>query len=100
MILEIVTWKIKPGQEREFENGFRQAQRYLANAAGYCSHQLQRCIEEPGKYLLLVNWEKLEDHTEGFRQSSEYLEYRALISPYYEPGATMEHYAPVQQEKS
>ena len=83
--------------EVEFEKAFEKAQRFLENAKGYKSHQFKRCIEEPNKYILLVNWETLEDHTKGFRQSEEYLEYRTLINQYYEPNAIMEHYEAVYE---
>jgi heme-degrading monooxygenase HmoA len=39
--------------------------------AGYVSHELQRCLEVENKYVLLVRWERLEDHTEGFREHFE-----------------------------
>ena len=52
MILKVVTWNIKPNMEREFELAFDKAQKYLANAKGYKSHQFQRCIETFNKYIL------------------------------------------------
>ena len=97
MILEIVTWTIKPNMEPRFEAAFEQAQTFLENAKGYKSHQFSRCIEETNKYTLLVNWGTLEDHTDGFRQSEQYLEYRALISEYYEPGAILKHYEAIYE---
>ncbi len=59
---------------------------------GYISHQLQRCIETPSRYILLVRWETLEDHTEGFRRSSEYQEWKNLLHHYYDPFPEVEHY--------
>ena len=92
MVLELVTWNIKAGFEHEFELAFDQAQVILSEMDGYLSHQLQKCIEEPGRYILLVHWNEIEDHTEGFQKSGKYQEYRSLIKPYYEPNATLEHY--------
>lgn len=96
MILEIVQWTVKPNQESEFEAAFTVAQEILSGMAGYISHQFQKCIESPKKYILLVEWETLEDHTVGFRGSDQYQEYRALLKPYYEAGAILEHYRMVQ----
>ncbi len=83
--------------EEEFELSFDRAQKILSSMKGYRSHQLQKCIEKPNRYSLLVNWESLEDHTVGFRKSAEYQEYRSMLNEYYEPGATMEHYEMVYE---
>ena len=92
MILEVAILNVKPGQEREFEAAFGRAQGIIASMPGYVSHQLQHCIEKPVRYLLLVNWETLEDHTVGFRQSAQYQEWRDLLHGFYEPFPDVQHY--------
>ncbi len=92
MILEVALLDVKPGLQGEFEAAFGQAQRIITGMPGYISHQLQRCLETPDRYLLLVNWERLEDHTEGFRQSAQYEEWRALLHHFYEPFPEVQHY--------
>jgi heme-degrading monooxygenase HmoA len=92
MILEVAILNVKPGQEREFEAAFGKAQVIIASMPGYVSHQLQNCIEEPGRYLLLVNWETLEDHTVGFRESAQYQEWRRLLHHFYDPFPEVQHY--------
>jgi heme-degrading monooxygenase HmoA len=72
MILEVATLDVKPGEEAKFEEAFSIAQRIISALPGYLSHQLQRCIENPHRYILLVNWQTLQDHTLGFRGSAEY----------------------------
>jgi heme-degrading monooxygenase HmoA len=62
---------------------------------GYISHQLQRCLEKSNRYALLVNWEKLENHTKGFRESPEYQKWRKLLHHFYEPFPEVEHYSVV-----
>ena len=71
MILEVAILDVKPGLEAEFEQAFNKAQQIIASMHGYISHELKACIEQPSRYLLLVNWETLEDHTVGFRESEE-----------------------------
>ena len=66
---------------------------------GYVSHQLQRCLEVPEQYLLLVNWRRLEDHTVGFRQSPEYREWSRLLHRFYDPFPTVEHFEEVFEGK-
>lgn len=79
MILEVAILDVKPDMEKEFEQNFAKAQAIISSMKGYVSHQLQRCMENPGRYILLVNWQTLEDHEIGFRQSAEYQEWKALL---------------------
>ncbi|MCF6189530.1 MAG: antibiotic biosynthesis monooxygenase [Cocleimonas sp.] len=95
MILEVATLDVKPKQEQAFEAAFAEAQLIIASMRGYISHQLQKSIENPNRYILLVNWETLEDHTVGFRESAGYQEWRALLHHFYDPFPTVEHYASI-----
>lgn len=95
MILEIAPLHIKAGQEDAFEAAFRQAQRIVSSMPGYVSHDLQRCIERPGEYMLHVVWQTLEDHETGFRQSAGYQEWKALLHHFYEPFPVVSHYRAV-----
>lgn len=95
MILEVATLDVRPGQEAAFEAAFRQASGIIANMPGYVSHQLQRCLERPNRYVLLVNWQALEYHTVGFRGSPGYQEWKALLHHFYDPFPTVEHYTMV-----
>lgn len=95
MILEVAMLQIRPGQAAQFEQAFARAQVIIAAMPGYLAHQLQRCLEEPDKYLLLVNWQQLEDHTIGFRQSPQYQQWRQLLHHFYDPFPTVEHFAQV-----
>lgn len=95
MILEAAPLYIKAGQEDAFEAAFRQAQRIISSMPGHVSHDLQRCIERPGEYMLLVVWQTLEDHEAGFRQSAGYQEWKALLHHFYEPFPVVSHYRAV-----
>lgn len=95
MILEVAILDVKPGQEAEFEQAFAQAQHIIASMKGYLSHQLQKCQEKDSRYLLLVNWETLQDHTEGFRGSKEYQNWKQLLHHFYEPFPEVEHYSKI-----
>jgi heme-degrading monooxygenase HmoA len=92
MILEVAILNVKLGQEREFESAFDRAQAIIASMPGYLSHQLHSCIEQSGRYLLLVNWKTLEDHTVGFRESAQYQHWRRLLHHFYDPFPEVEHY--------
>ncbi|MEH6908396.1 antibiotic biosynthesis monooxygenase [Bacillus sp. AFS006103] len=99
MILESAMLQVKPGMEQEYEESFRKASKIISTMKGYISHELQRCMEVEGKYLLLVKWESLEDHTVGFRQSNEYQEWKALLHRFYHPFPTVEHFEKVNLSK-
>ncbi|WP_404328564.1 antibiotic biosynthesis monooxygenase family protein [Mesobacillus maritimus] len=96
MILEAVMLQVKQGKEKEYEEAFLEASKIISSMKGYISHELQRCIEVKGKYLLLVKWETLEDHTVGFRQSKEYREWKKQLHHFYDPFPTVEHFENVQ----
>ncbi|MFT4614741.1 MAG: heme-degrading monooxygenase HmoA [Bacteroidia bacterium] len=95
MIQELAILDVRPGQETEFEAAFAQAQSIIAQMPGYLEHSLQHCVEKPSRYLLLVQWRTLEDHTEGFRRSPQYQRWRALLHHFYEPFPEVEHYRSV-----
>ncbi len=95
MILESAPLQVRPGQEADFEAAFLRAQAIIASMPGYRSHELQRCLERPGHYLLLVRWRSLEDHEQGFRKSAGYQQWKALLHHFYDPFPVVLHYEPV-----
>jgi heme-degrading monooxygenase HmoA len=95
MILEAVMLNVKPGTEQDFEDAFPQASPLVASMNGYISHELHKCLEVSGKYLLLVKWETLEAHTVGFRSSPEYQIWKQLLHHFYEPFPMVEHFEPI-----
>ena len=95
MILEVATLDVRQGEEAAFELAFAQAQEIISGTSGFLSLELQRCLERNNRYILLVRWKSLEDHTVGFRGSSEYLRWKALLHHFYDPFPTVEHYSAV-----
>ncbi len=95
MILEVAILYVKAGEEEQFEEDFKVAGQYISAVEGYVGHTLKKCIEQNNKYILLVDWEKLEDHTIGFRTSEQYQEWRKLLHHYYDPFPVVEHYEAV-----
>lgn len=95
MILEVAVLNVISGQEEKFEIAFAEAQKIIAMQKGYLSHRLDRCIEVINRYILLVEWETLEDHTVGFRGGADYPKWRALLHHFYDPFPTVEHYQPI-----
>jgi heme-degrading monooxygenase HmoA len=95
MVLEVAILNVISGKEKEFEQDFQRAGQYISASKGYIKHSLRKCIEQQNKYILLVEWNKLEDHTIGFRQSTHYLDWKRLLHHYYDPFPTVEHFVSV-----
>jgi heme-degrading monooxygenase HmoA len=95
MILEHACLDVVKGEEDRFEEAFERAQAIISSMPGFRSLRLERCLETRSRYLLLVEWDRLEDHTEGFRGSSEYQEWRRLLHTFYDPFPVVEHYEPL-----
>ncbi len=92
MILEVAILNVRSARSREFEIAFAKASPIIASMRGYISHELHRCIEVPNRYLLLVRWQTLEDHTTGFRRSPEYDQWKQLLHHFYDPFPMVEHF--------
>lgn len=95
MILEAAPLQVRPGQSRAFEAAVNEAQAIIASMPGHLSHELQRCIEREGHYLLLVRWTSVAAHEEGFRKSPQYQRWKQLLHHFYDPFPTVNHYEQV-----
>ncbi len=92
MILEVAMLQVRSGQEAEFELAFEKAQSIISSMPGYIEHELQRCLEVVGKYILLVRWQSVKDHEIGFRQSPQYQDWKQLLHHFYNPFPVVEHF--------
>ena len=89
-MLEVATLNVRAGEAAD-SNIFRATHR-SCRSYRLLSHEFRRCIERPGRYILLVKWRTLEDHTVGFRGSAAYQSWKARLHHYYDPFPTVEHY--------
>lgn len=97
MITEHAILPVRTGAEDDFEAAMAQALPIIRRQPGCLAAQLQRCLEQPSAYLLLVEWERLEDHEEGFRLSADYQEWRALTHHFYETFPAVRHFRGVDE---
>lgn len=95
LVVEHVVLPVIVGREVEFETAFAEAQHIVLSMPGCREVSLSRGVEHPNTYLLLIRWDTVEDHEIGFRQSPEYLEWKALLHHFYDPFPTVEHYTEV-----
>ena len=92
MILEHAILDVKPEHMKAYEAALKKALPFISATPGFIKLDVRACLETPGRYLLLVEWEKLSDHTIEFRQSERYAEWKKLLHPFYAPFPTVEHY--------
>jgi heme-degrading monooxygenase HmoA len=95
MVIEIAQIDIKPGMEAEFEAGAAKAVPFFQRSKGCRGMELQRGVETPNRYRLIVHWDTIENHTVDFRNSPEFLEWRKLVGHCFVSGPVVEHTKPV-----
>jgi heme-degrading monooxygenase HmoA len=93
MILEHADITIAPGQQAAFDAALqRGVETVISRAKGFVGFQVHRGIESPERYLLLIRWETLENHTVDFRQSPAFQEWRAIVGPFFAKPPVVEHF--------
>jgi len=93
MILEVAEVHIKADTGEAFAEAVQQSIKdYISVTDGYISAELQRSIEDPTRFLLMIQWETLEAHTVNFRQSARFDKHRALISPFFAEAPFVQHF--------
>jgi heme-degrading monooxygenase HmoA len=95
MIREHALLPVRPELSAEFEPAVAQALPIIRSMPGCQRAEVSRCVEESNLYLLLVEWERLEDHDPGFRESDQYSEWRSLLHRFYDPFPTVRHFQPL-----
>ncbi|WP_225729531.1 MULTISPECIES: antibiotic biosynthesis monooxygenase [unclassified Nocardia] len=95
MIIEHALLPVRPDATADFEAAFAEARHIISAMPGFRGLSLSHCVERPGTYLLLVEWDRLSDHTEGFRGSPEYLRWKELLHHFYDPFPEVWHFDPV-----
>jgi heme-degrading monooxygenase HmoA len=94
MILEFADIRIQPGRQAEFDIAIRHGvETVIAPAHGFRAYQVRRGIEDPQRYMLTILWDTLEDHTEGFRGSPAFAQWRAIVGPFFAQPPHVEHFA-------
>ena len=93
MILEVAEFRIKPGAQADFDAAIKRGvETVIAKAKGYRGYKVQKGIDSPERYLLMIHWDTVENHTVDFRQSPAFQEWRAFVSPYFAAPPVAEHF--------
>lgn len=94
MILEIADIRIHPGQQADFDAAItRGLAQVITKAKGYVRHSVQKGIETQERYVLMIEWETLENHTVDFRESAAFQDWRAIVGPFFAAPPNVEHFS-------
>jgi heme-degrading monooxygenase HmoA len=93
MILEIADIRITPGKQAEFDAAIlRGLETVVSRATGFRGWKVNKGIESPERYVLMIFWETLENHTVDFRQGPLFAEWRAIVGPFFAQPPQVEHF--------
>jgi heme-degrading monooxygenase HmoA len=99
MVLEVADIRVSAGQQTDFEAAVGLGlETVLSKSPGFVSYEIRRCLETPERYLLLIEWRKLEDHTVGFRESEAYPQWSAIVRPFFAEAPHVEHFDLIGQK--
>jgi len=92
MVLEIADIAVLPGTEDDFGAAVRDGIRFASDTPGFRSAQLKRSVETPSRFVLLIEWDNLEAHTVGFRESENFTRWREIVGPFFDGPPRVEHF--------
>ncbi len=93
MILELADLCIHPGKQAEFDAAIvKGVESVIAKAKGFRGYKVNKGIESPERYLLMIFWDTVENHTVDFRQSPAFQQWRAIVGHYFAAPPVVEHY--------
>lgn len=93
MILELADIRIQPGKQAQFDAAIRNGvETVISKAKGFRGYKINKGIETPERYILMIFWETLENHTVDFRESPAFQDWRALVGPFFAAPPAVEHF--------
>ena len=98
MILEVADIRIQPGQQAAFDEAIQRGLKtVISRAKGFKGWKVNKGIESPERYLLMIFWDTLEDHTVKFRGGPLFAQWRAIVGPYFAAPPQVEHFTLLAQ---
>jgi heme-degrading monooxygenase HmoA len=92
MVVEHIRYTVPADRREEFEGAWSSAQAQLRVAPECLSYELAHCVEDPGNYVVRIEWSSLEDHELGFRRSPGFGSFFVAVKPFLEQIQEMRHY--------
>ena len=94
MIVEYIRYAISESRAAAFEQAYAEAQAALMASSHCLAYDLARCVEDPTRYTLRIEWDSAEGHMKGFRTSPEFRTFFASVRPFVGEIEEMRHYQP------
>ena len=92
MILELADIRIHPGKQAEFDAAIKKGvDSVISKAKGFRGYKINKSIETPERYVLMVFWDTIENHTVDFRGSPAFQDWRAIVGPFFASAPSVEH---------
>ena len=92
MIVEYIRYKIDPSRNNEFDEAYRRAGALL-DASPHCqAWEAARCVDEPEKQIVRIDWDSADGHLQGFRQSADFKPFLEATQPFFKDIEEMTHY--------
>ena len=93
MILELADIRIQPGRQADFDAAIQHGvDTVIRQAKGFCGYKVNKGVESPERYVLMIWWETLENHTVDFRESPAFAQWRAIVGPFFAQPPQVEHF--------
>lgn len=93
MILELADIRIQPGRQADFDAAIqRGVETVISQATGFCGYKVNKGVESPERYVLMIWWLTLENHTIDFRESPAFAAWRAIVGPFFAQPPQVEHF--------
>ena len=93
MILELADIRIQPGKQAEFDAAIQQGvEAVISKAVGFRGYKVNKGVESPERYILMIYWETLENHTVDFRGGPLFPQWRAIVGPFFAAPPSVEHF--------
>ncbi|WP_232663276.1 antibiotic biosynthesis monooxygenase family protein [Pseudonocardia sp. TRM90224] len=92
MVLEIADFTILDDSADGFADAVRDGIRYVSDTPGFRNARLTRSAETPTRFVLLIEWDSIEAHTVGFRESENFQRWRSIVGPHFDGPPRVEHF--------
>jgi quinol monooxygenase YgiN len=94
MVTEIAIFTALPGKEDELGQRILRGIEVIRQHPECISSRVERCIEQPARYMVINIWTSFEAHTVDFRGGPLFREWRSHINGLFEDPPEVFHYQP------
>lgn len=92
MVVEYIRYRIDADRREAFERAYSRAAASLGASSHCLAYEIARGIEDPGTYIVRIEWDSVEGHEQGFRKSSDFGEFFSAVKPFFDDIEEMRHY--------